>query len=105
MLNHTYIDPRSGEESDEGAAEEPEQVRLAIKLNDESSKYECAVCGDERISAEGPGLFMADTWDSVCDECGRRYAPLLVALLDLGGAAEGYVTVRDATPRKDSQAG
>ena len=106
MLNHTNIDSQSGEEPyDEDAAGESEQVQLAIKLNDESSGYECAVCGDERTSAEGPELFLADTWDLVCDECGRKYAPLLMALIDLGGAAEGYVTVRDATPLKDSQAG
>ena len=98
MLNYTNIGSRSDEEpGDEEEAEEPEQVELAIKLNEESSEYECAVCGDERISAEGPELFLADTWDLVCDECGRKYAPLLMALIDLGGAAEGYVTVRDAT--------
>lgn len=103
MLNHTNIDPQDGEEPEK--AEESEQVQLAIKLNDKSSEYECAVCGDERISAEGPELFLADTWDLVCDECGRQYAPLLMALIDLSGAAEGYVTVRDAIPLKDSQTG
>ena len=102
MLNYTNIDSPSVEgPDDEESVEDSGQVQLAIKLNDVSSEYECAVCGDERISAEGPELFLADTWDLVCDECGRKYAPLLAALIDLGGAAEGYVTVRDATPPKD----
>ena len=78
--------------------EESEQVQLAIKLNEESSEYECAICGDKRLSAKGPELFLADTWDLVCDECGRRYAPLLTALIDLGGAAEGYVAVQGTNP-------
>jgi hypothetical protein len=105
MLNYTNIDSQSDEApSDEEAVEESEQVHLAIKLNDESAEYECAICGDGRISAQGPELFLADTWDLVCDECGRKYAPPLMALIDLGGAAEGYVTVRDATLLGESEA-
>jgi len=69
-------------------------VHLAIKINESSSEYVCAVCGDERISASGLELFLADTWDVVCAECGREHAPLLVALLDLGGAAEGFTATR-----------
>jgi hypothetical protein len=49
-------------------------------------------------------LFLADTWDLVCDECGRKHAPLLAALLDLAGAAEGYVAVMDSTQPDDGEA-
>lgn len=73
-------------------------IHLAIKINESSSEYVCAVCGDERISASGLELFLADTWDLVCAECGREHAPLLVALLDLGGAAEGFTATRLAVP-------
>jgi len=82
--------------------EESNQVALAIKLNGESSAYECALCADERTSAEGLELFLADTWDLVCDECGRKYAPLLMALMDLGAAAEGYAAVRDTVSPADN---
>ena len=78
-------------ETFEGDAQD---IHLAIKINESSSEYVCAVCGDERISASGLELFLADTWDLVCAECGREHAPLLVALLDLGGAAEGFTATR-----------
>ena len=76
-------------------------LQLAIKINESSSEYVCAVCGDERISASGLELFMADTWDIVCAECGREHAPLLVALLDLGGAAEGFTATRMAVSESE----
>lgn len=98
MIDWTGADSQGVENSeDEYGAEESEVVELAIKLNEESSEYECAVCGAKRISAEGPELFLADTWDIVCDACGRDHAPLLAALIDLGGAAEGYAAVRELT--------
>ena len=102
MFDYTNADTQTDEEpEDELAAGESEQVELAIKLNPESSAYECALCEDARTSAQGPELFLADSWDLVCDECGRKYAPLLMALIDLGAAAEGYVTMRDMIPNED----
>lgn len=102
MLDYTNADAPGDEEPgvDETVGES-DQVELAIKLNEESSAYECALCGDARTSAQGPELFLADTWDLVCDECGRKYAPLLMALIDLGAAAEGYVTIRETIPQPD----
>ena len=93
--------PNSDSQHDDQAIAEADEVQLAIKLNDESYEYECALCGDERTSANGPELFLAESWDLVCDECGRKYAPQLMALLDLGGAAEGYVAIREALPPSD----
>lgn len=97
MFNNPSTDPQDEVEE----LEETDEVHLAIKLNDESYQYECALCGDERVSAKGPELFLADSWDVVCDECGRKYAPLLAAMIDLGAAAEGYVATRDAVPVTD----
>lgn len=97
MFDHSNTDPQGAEQ----ALEETDEVQLAIKLNDEAYQYECALCGDERTCIVGPELFLADSWDVVCDECGRKYAPQLMALLDLGGAAEGYVAIRDAIPLSD----
>ena len=100
MFDYTNADSQNDEEPEgDEAVEEADQVELAIKLNEESVAYECAVCGDARVSAEGPELFLADSWDLVCDECGRKYAPLLMALIDIGAAAEGYVTVRETISR------
>ncbi len=82
--------------------ETTEDVYLAIKMNEESSSYVCALCGDSRVSSVGPELFLADSWDLICDECGRKYAPTLMALIDLGGAAEGYITTRDAAPPSET---
>jgi hypothetical protein len=105
MDNYTDVYSQGDEYSDdEESAEELEPLELAIKLNGEATEYECAVCGDARTSAEGPELFLADTWDLVCDECGRRHAPLLAALLDLAGAAEGYAAVMDSTQPDDGEA-
>lgn len=95
MFDYANADTQTDEAEDDQIEEEREQVELAIKLNQESASYECALCGDARTSAQGPELFLADTWDLVCDECGRKYAPPLMALIDLGAAAEGYITVRD----------
>ncbi|GEM_PF-2105588 len=105
MDNYTDVYSQGGEYSDdEEPAEEQEPLELAIKLNDEATEYECAVCGDERTSAVGPELFLADTWDLVCDECGRKHAPPLAALIDLAGAAEGYVAVLDSTQPDEGEA-
>ena len=104
MFDYTNADAQTAEEpEDDETVAESDQVELAIKLNEESSAYECAVCGDARTSAQGAELFLADTWDLVCDECGRKYAPLLMALIDLGAAAEGYATVREAIPPQDNK--
>ena len=103
MFNYTNTDPQSDEEPLRQEAEESQAIQLAIKLNEESSEFECAVCGDERISAKGPEIFLADSWDLVCDECGRKYAPLLMALMDLGAAAEGYAAVLDVAQLPDGE--
>ena len=97
MFDYAKADVENEEElEDDEAALESDRIDLAIKLNEDSATYECAVCGDTRASVEGPELFLADSWDLVCDECGRKYAPQLMALMDLGAAAEGYVVARDA---------
>ena len=97
MFDYANADVENEAElEDDEAALESDRIDLAIKLNEDASTYECAVCGDTRASVDGPELFIADSWDLVCDECGRKYAPQLMALMDLGAAAEGYVVARDA---------
>lgn len=57
------------------------QLRLAIKLNRVAISDPCAVCGERTDPQEGPELFLAEDDLVVCHECGRKYAPELVAAL------------------------
>jgi hypothetical protein len=48
----------------------------------------CGLCGKAAKYAVGPRLFLSDTGDVVCRDCGQRHAPALAALLDLASVAE-----------------
>jgi hypothetical protein len=48
----------------------------------------CALCGKVTKASTGPRLFLDDTGEVVCRDCGRRHAPDLTALLDLAAVAE-----------------
>jgi hypothetical protein len=61
---------------------------LTIKVNQEATKQSCILCGTGTGEAAGPRLFLADSPDAVCRQCGNKHAPSLVALLDLARAAE-----------------
>lgn len=102
-----YPDPFHPDDGVEEAAYEEEAVEFAVKLNREEGTYECALCGNERGAAVGPELYLAGTWELVCDACGRERAPLLAALIELAGAADMYAAVRwqgqaDAEPPDES---
>jgi hypothetical protein len=47
----------------------------------------CALCGKSIIQASGPHLYLGESAETVCRDCGKRQAPELVALLDLAGVA------------------
>jgi hypothetical protein len=66
--------------------------RLAIKLNNAITNDPCAICG-ARTDPTGIDLFLADTWELVCIECGRKHAPELAALLDLASAADSFAAM------------
>ena len=63
---------------------------LAIKVSHVTAVVPCALCGEETEPNEGPDLFTADTWETVCWTCGKAAAPQLVSLLMLGVSAESY---------------
>lgn len=63
---------------------------LAIKISHVTTVVPCALCKTETEPNEGPDLFAADTWETVCWTCGREAAPQLVALLMLSVSAESY---------------
>ena len=65
---------------------------LAIKLNNAATNDPCAICGARTDPQVGPELFLADSWRVVCWDCGRKYAPTLVAMLALWRGATELVT-------------
>jgi len=58
-------------------------VPLVIQHHHDAANETCALCGQRTLVDEGPQLFVADSLDAVCRDCGRKHAPSLVALLDL----------------------
>jgi hypothetical protein len=61
---------------------------FAITLHHEGAQESCALCGRCVAVAAGPRLVCTDSLAPVCQECGRRHAPPLAALLDLTRTAE-----------------
>jgi hypothetical protein len=61
-------------------------IKIAIKENNSTSitENECAICGEKVIdSGIDIDLFMVDSWDPVCWNCGEWLAPNLVRILKL----------------------
>lgn len=60
-------------------------IRLSIKEEATTTDGdECAICGKKLVdSTIGLGLFLADSWDPVCWNCGDWLAPQLVRILRL----------------------
>lgn len=56
---------------------------LAIKLNTDLISEPCALCGKVFRPDGEIDLFLDGTEKLVCDTCGEKFAPLLVALQDL----------------------
>jgi hypothetical protein len=48
----------------------------------------CGLCGKTAKYTVGPRLFLNDSGEVVCRDCGQRHAPALAALLDLASVAE-----------------
>jgi hypothetical protein len=61
---------------------------FAITLNAQDTEDACALCGKLTALAAGPRLVRADSWGTVCRDCGKQYAPPLAALLELTQTAE-----------------
>lgn len=60
-------------------------IKLAIKDEETTTNAdECAICGRKLVdSTIDLGLFLADSWDSVCWDCGDYLAPQFVRILRL----------------------
>jgi hypothetical protein len=59
-----------------------------IRLVDEVHDTCCPKCGAPNRGRTGFGLFTKDHDQPVCRNCGKKWAPTMVALLDLAHAAE-----------------
>lgn len=68
--------------------------QFAIKLHGVLTNDPCVICG-ARTDPTGIDLFIADTWELVCMECGRKHAPELCALLELAVAASNFAAMSD----------
>lgn len=59
-----------------------------IRLVDDPSESRCPKCGESNQGREGLGLFAGNHDRPVCRNCGKKWAPSMVALLDLAHAAQ-----------------
>jgi hypothetical protein len=66
------------------AGEVAQGYNLVIGLNNTATNDPCAICGNRTDPEVGPELFLAGTEALVCHDCGRKYAPDLVDLLQYG---------------------
>jgi hypothetical protein len=48
----------------------------------------CGFCGSQTMFAAGPELYLMDSSEPVCRDCGRKAAPQLAALLKLAHVAQ-----------------
>jgi hypothetical protein len=52
-------------------------IKIAIKDNNCCVKSPCPICGRIVDPDAGPQLFMADTWEPVCEECAEKHSPVI----------------------------
>lgn len=61
--------------------------RTAIKVNrNDWYADECGICGELVNVEAGPGLYMLESWEPICIDCGRVMAPELVRILSIASA-------------------
>jgi hypothetical protein len=61
---------------------------ITLRFCEEGGNGTCPLCGETVALRQGPGLFLGDSPEAVCRECGKKNAPHLVNLLDLAAVAE-----------------
>ena len=65
-------------------------VALAIKDNNCAGNDPCALCGARTDQANGPTIFLADSYEVVCDDCARMCAPWIVEARDHAAQVWNY---------------
>jgi hypothetical protein len=61
---------------------------VIIILAEAATEGNCSVCGQATGQPAGPRLAVAESFALLCDDCGRKHAPALWALLDLANLAK-----------------
>jgi hypothetical protein len=59
-----------------------------IRVVEETHNTCCPKCGKPCVGRSGLGLFAEDHDVPVCRSCGKKWAPTMIALLDLAHTAE-----------------
>lgn len=62
-------------------------------LNRKLADARCAICSRAVEADIGPQLFLAESQELICCECGVVEAPELAALLCLAESAQSYIAV------------
>lgn len=62
-------------------------------LNRKLAEARCAICSQDIEPDAGPQLFLTESRELICSECGDTEAPELAALLRLAEAAQSYLAV------------
>lgn len=52
-----------------------EKVKLQIRINSCATNDPCAVCGERTDPNIGPTIFLAGTYEPVCNHCAKRIDP------------------------------
>jgi ribosome-binding protein aMBF1 (putative translation factor) len=55
-------------------------IKIAIQDNNCYSRSPCPICGTEIKPDVGPQLFLAGTWEPVCEDCAKIHSPQIFAL-------------------------
>jgi hypothetical protein len=62
-------------------------THLLLQCKADATNDPCVLCGQPALVSAGTRLVLAETAAPVCQECGRKHAPELAALVSLADAA------------------
>ena len=72
------------------------RVAIVVKHNKYARHQACSICDADRNLCIGPCLFEEGTWGAVCDECARKHAPGLLAMINDPEAQRAYWAAEQA---------
>lgn len=58
-------------------------IKLALKDNNTSIDEPCAICGKMFEPDWGVAMFLANSYEVICDGCGKQHDPNLYRLLEI----------------------
>jgi hypothetical protein len=66
-------------------------VCLVIKLNENPTPNDCPLCSAKTNPNIGAQLFLDNTEQTVCFDCGLLYSPILASLVNMADAARFFI--------------